>query len=215
MMDQDTPCARVRQVFGLEQFPEALFYQADFALRFELGADLSMQHQLASRFLQAMDRSRQVAAALFEGAERLTVVIRYSGDMEWRTGRRRTLLALARAGFRLPLGPVERLRNPYDDPEYPVMNNWHQIEIANDPNLIAAVLWCVVAAEMPISPKGGMGLFDAYIVDFDAGSALHVYDDRGMDVIATTRDILRPLYERFGDWLLHWDRPQMDESFAT
>jgi hypothetical protein len=56
MMDQDTPCARVRRVFGFEQFPEALFYQADFALRFDLGADLSMEHQLAPRFLQAMDR---------------------------------------------------------------------------------------------------------------------------------------------------------------
>lgn len=213
-MVQDTPCARIREVFGFDQFPEALFYQSDFALRFELGADLSMRRELAPRFLQAMDRSRQVAAALFEGSERLTVIIRYSGDMEWRTGRRRTLVALARAGFRLPLGPVERLRNPYDDPEYPFMNNWHQIEIGNDPNLIAAVLWCLVAAEMPIEPKGGMGLFDAYIVDFDAGTALQVYDDRGMDVVATTPDALRPIYERFRDWLLDYNRPRMDQMFT-
>lgn len=211
----DTPCGPVRRVFGFEQFPDALFYEAPNALRFDLGGDLSMSRQLSARFLQAMDRSRQVAAALFEGAETLTVLVRYFEHPGWRHGRRKTLVALARAGFRAPLGPVEKMADPAADPEDQVLRCWHRIEIPNDPTLIAALLWCAVAAEMPVTPKAGWGVFHSYIVDVTAGVALHVYDDRGMDVIATTTDALRPIYERFGDWLLDYDRPHMDATFAT
>lgn len=211
----DTPCAPLRRVFGIEQYPDALFYKFPYALRFELGGDLSMSRQLAARFMQAMDRAREVAAALFDSAETLTVMIRYAEHPEWRHGRRTTLVALARAGFRTPLGPVERMDDPAAHPGDPVLSCWHRIEIANDPHLVAALLWCAVAVEMPVTPKSGRAAFRCYIADFAVGTVLHVYDDRGMDLIATAPAALRPIYERFNDWLLDYDRARMDATFAT
>lgn len=214
MFLQDTPCTSIRVVFGIDQFPDAMFYQSEAALRFDLGGELSMSHALVPRFMQAMDRSRAVATALFEGARSLTVMIRYSEHPEWRHGRRKAVVALARAGFRRPFGPVEKLPDPEADPDYPVLNCWHRIEIQNDPDLISALLWCAVAAETPVTPKAGWGVFHSYIADFNAGTVLHVYDDRGMDVAATTTDALRPIYQRFGGWLLDYDRPLMNRTFA-
>lgn len=212
---QDTPCAPIRAVFGIYQFPDALFYENESALRFDLGGEVSMSQALAARFLQAMDRSRAVAAALFDGTETLTVMIRYPEHTEWRQARRKALVALARAGFRKPFGPAEKLPDPAAEPDYPVLNCWHWIEIENDPNLISALLWCAGAAEMPVTPRAGWGVFHSYIADLNAGTVLHVYDDRGMDVVATTTDALRPIYERFKDWLLDYDRYRMDQTFAT
>jgi hypothetical protein len=41
-----------------------------------------------------------------------------------------------------------------------------------------------------------------YILDPSAGLLLHMYDDRGLDVIATTASPLVVLREQFGDWVL-------------
>jgi Domain of unknown function (DUF3885) len=40
-----------------------------------------------------------------------------------------------------------------------------------------------------------------YLLDPSAELLLHMYDDRGLDIISTRREDLIPLHERFGDWL--------------
>ena len=41
-----------------------------------------------------------------------------------------------------------------------------------------------------------------------------MYDDRGLDMIATDRALLAPLYRRFDHWLLDYDRARMRETFS-
>jgi len=41
----------------------------------------------------------------------------------------------------------------------------------------------------------------------------HLYDDRGCDVIASNKENLRPLYEELNDWILDYDREQIDTIF--
>jgi hypothetical protein len=52
-----------------------------------------------------------------------------------------------------------------------------------------------------------------YFVDPERHVILHMYDDRGMDVIARDRATLQPLYSKFGDWILEHDRSQIDRTF--
>ena len=53
-----------------------------------------------------------------------------------------------------------------------------------------------------------------YILDETDPLIFLMYDDRGAIVHAPTADRLRPLYERFGDWLVDPWRPKMDAIFA-
>ncbi len=55
---------------------------------------------------------------------------------------------------------------------------------------------------------------ECYFINVTSGLILNLYDDRGMDVISTTSDVLRPIYERFNDWLLDYDRKKMDAVFS-
>lgn len=41
----------------------------------------------------------------------------------------------------------------------------------------------------------------------------HLYDDRGLDVVAKNKEALRSLYEKYGDWILEYDREQIDFLF--
>jgi hypothetical protein len=55
---------------------------------------------------------------------------------------------------------------------------------------------------------------ECYFINSTTGLILNLYDDRGMDVISKTSEVLKPIYERFNDWLLDYDRKDMDSVFA-
>jgi hypothetical protein len=42
-----------------------------------------------------------------------------------------------------------------------------------------------------------------------------MYDDRGLDVIASGKDSIRGLYHDFNAWILDYDRPRIDEAFSS
>jgi hypothetical protein len=74
------------------------------------------------------------------------------------------------------------------------------------------LLWSSIAAEMSIRPRGTGAI---YLIDWQRRVLTHVYDDRGMDVVAAERHTLRPLYDRFRPWLLDQERLLMDAAFET
>ena len=43
---------------------------------------------------------------------------------------------------------------------------------------------------------------------------MHMYDDRGLDMIATTKPALVSVYREFGIWILDYDRDQIDNLFG-
>lgn len=64
---------------------------------------------------------------------------------------------------------------------------------------------------MPLSPKAPVA---SWLVDFDVGVSLFIYDDRGMDVRALWREALDAVYRQFDAWLLDHDRARMTAAFG-
>lgn len=54
---------------------------------------------------------------------------------------------------------------------------------------------------------------DIYFVNITRRMIYHLYDDRGCDVIASNKEDLRLLYDEFNDWILDYDREQIDLLF--
>ncbi|MDQ0418958.1 hypothetical protein J2Z48_003163 [Croceifilum oryzae] len=64
--------------------------------------------------------------------------------------------------------------------------------------------------DMGIKPK----IFhDVFFVNLSNKTIFHIYDDRGCDVIATSKEHIRPLYNRYNDWILDHDRATIDKVF--
>ncbi len=42
-----------------------------------------------------------------------------------------------------------------------------------------------------------------------------MYADRGLDIISSEAQRLRPIYEQYNDWLLDYDRERMDKKFRN
>ena len=43
---------------------------------------------------------------------------------------------------------------------------------------------------------------------------VHMYDDRGLDMIAANREALIPVYRNFNDWVLDYDRERIAKALS-
>lgn len=53
-----------------------------------------------------------------------------------------------------------------------------------------------------------------YFVNPRTNVIMHMYDDRGLDLIAKTKDALYSLYHDFNAWILEYDRARIERTFA-
>lgn len=54
---------------------------------------------------------------------------------------------------------------------------------------------------------------EIYFVNIDKKLIFHMYDDRGLDIISSDKEKLRPIYKKHNDLLLDYDRERIDKQF--
>lgn len=52
-----------------------------------------------------------------------------------------------------------------------------------------------------------------YFINTSRRTIFHVYDDRGCDLLATSPETIRDIYINYNDWILDYDRNEIDEVF--
>ncbi len=76
----------------------------------------------------------------------------------------------------------------------------------------AGIFQAIANREQPGDLKIKSGV---YVIDPKNKLIMHMYDDRGLDVIATETDVLRPLFENFGEWVLDNQRHRVEIPFRA
>jgi hypothetical protein len=224
--DFDLP-AYLEQHFPPLAWPRLLtgpvFYRWPIALRFELGG----RHNLPTVYAKA--------AALYEAAfaaEDKCVVA--AGRFIYRIPALRLVVPAQPShdlfGFAaaqgLDLGPA-RQRNevvesgsadPYDNGMWnadPYNDGTYMLEWACRParsfgyeRVLEGLANCDHSIEPWIDDR-------VYFIAPEKGLLFHMYDDRGLDMIAKDRALLAPLYRRLDHWLLDYDRARMRETFGA
>jgi hypothetical protein len=191
----------------------ARFGLKDVRLRFELGGEeFDNTVQQVPRFLRAHRRASAIADALFR--ENCISVVAWNGrpphpaDLpdEVKDG----FVALQSTGFHAPqISEWQAVLYPDpNDEEY--VWDLRSYDLGLDKIARDTLLWHAVASEMPIYPSAPVV---AFLIDPSTSVMLHVYDDRGMDVIAYDAAKLHGLYSDFADWLLDYDRERMAKLF--
>ena len=70
--------------------------------------------------------------------------------------------------------------------------------------------------EIILSDIGGWPGFVSSVYLTGPGPYLyHLYDDRELDVLGGSRELLLPLYQQFHDWILEYNREKIDQLFIA
>jgi len=54
---------------------------------------------------------------------------------------------------------------------------------------------------------------EVYFLNIDRKLIFHMYDDRGLDIIAADIETLRPIYKKYNGWIFDYDRKEIDGKF--
>ena len=193
------------------------FGSSPFRLRFELGGETDGVKAPVPRFLQAFGRARTVVDDTFLPSECVLAVVGCwpQPTLDLFAPAADGFGALGQAGFTAT--PVGEWKGPHprygmpDDDEEQKNATWKAYDITEQVAARDVIIWCAVAYEMAVTPKAPVVSF---MVDLQRGILVHVYDDRGMDVIALKRDPLAEIYRTRNEWLLDHDRGRMIEAFG-
>jgi hypothetical protein len=84
----------------------------------------------------------------------------------------------------------------------------------NHKNILTAIGHSDFPPRQPrLDNNGFLTSKEIYFVNIDKKLIFHMYDDRGLDLISADKEILRPIYKKHNDWILNYDRKQIDKQF--
>ena len=196
----------VLDTVGLTSLEQAVFYSAPIGIRFKIGGeeDIYLYSGTDSCITNpayvhnAVHRAVSIYKALPAVPDLLCInIFRYSEDDDCRQ-RIQNISHLAK----LPQ-PLEKCNGSS------IRLYWNLEQLDYD---VITIL-----REIVIGDIGGNSDFvsSVFFVNSSIDILFHLYDDRGVDVVAADRDVLCPLYENFNDWILDYDREKIDLLFKN
>ncbi|MFQ9989740.1 DUF3885 domain-containing protein [Neglectibacter timonensis] len=198
---------------GMERLEHPLFYHAPVGLRFEIGGEEPIYLDRSAAKLEtnpayvqgALDR----AAAIYRSLPAPPDILRIDGYPE--EGPARSLLTAIQQRAALP-APHEQITAPVMDEDGDTHSQiqfyWALSKINFQPERLLR--------EIILGDIGGWSGFTSSVYLTGPGPFLyHLYDDRGLDVLGGSRELLRPLYHKFHDWILEYDLERIDELFKA
>ena len=185
----------------------APFARSPYRLRFELGGETygNLTEPIA-RFLQAFERARRLADATFDDDARLLAVVCMGSPKQFKR--------LYKLGFERKTR-IAKWRAPWHfAPEDAAPAFWRSFDVSQPATGRDIVLWSAVAHEMPIEPAVA-GDFRLIGSCKSVPVLMHIYDDRGADLIAPSPEGLEHIRNDFDDWILDYDRARIEAAFGS
>lgn len=201
---------------GIELAP-ALFYETNKAIRFEISESIAFDEP---DFLkQAFYRSITLFEAVFGEDDEIMMVTDVHSNNHFL--RERPLNVYSKFIKRKELLYTLRfstIPNPHGDEEEDIQTHRFMLTCKKQDirykQLLKAICYEDFANPTTILKRNPESGYDIFFINLSRNIIYHLYDDRGCDIIAADRESIRFLYEQYSDWILEYDRQEVDQDFA-
>lgn len=201
--------AQIESKFDGKAFQRPLFYNYEGGLRFQLSEGGSYLNQ----FLTAHRKGMEICTDIFKGSEEITVCVRIYGGKTLLASLS-TLRTLRETGL-YPASDKEHWTEFDEDclgDENYADSLWHYIAFTAPLECLINALWCALSSDIGMIEPSPMA--SIYLFNFNKDVMVFPYDDRGMDVVGPNKQFLKEQYDKFGRYLLNYDREYMDAVFS-
>jgi hypothetical protein len=196
--------------FGLKK---PLFYRWDYGLRFDL-QDEDNSFGSDNYFIGMAKRATTIFGAAFEPSDRLLFVFKdYRNRREKIRHNNYAFKQIDKLDKNEICYTIEKFVY-YPDDEYNVALIYLKADRINLKNIFTAIGNTDFPLRQPrLDERGVFTNKEIYFLNIDKRLIFNMYDDRGLDIIAADKEILRPIYEKHNDWILVYDRERIDKQF--
>lgn len=205
---------RVIRSIGMNEIKHPIFYSSLIGIRFEIGGveSVYLDDEQPDKFIvnpayvsAAFDRAKSIYTNLPHSPN----ILRIDGYPD-EISVQKFIQTICQTG-NLPL-PHEQVLKPFqwDEDEETITQlqlYWDLEKISFNPD---SLLKEIIKADI-----GGYNGFASNVYFSDSYNSIlfHLYDDRGADLVAADKELLRPLYEKFNSWILDYDRYKITAIF--
>lgn len=190
-----------------------LFYNAPIGLRFELG----VQHNGiddSSYFRNVLLRSSMIFREVFDTEEQMIVIIKSFSSIEHdiciNQGEAVFPKYLRDKGLIDEVITTELERNYEDTGDLSYIIYQHILICKIESIDYIGILQAIAHHDFAIEPCISDSVF--FINPFKH-IIYYMYDDRGLDLIAESKEALYPIYQKFNSWILAYDKDRIDKAF--
>jgi hypothetical protein len=191
-----------------------LFYNASIAIRFEMGGDINTPEK-------RVEQIKQRAVALFDALNRhnndiyfVLFVDKWSNE-SINTIENDVFEVLNNYISKLDLGHVfkQELEYRYSDSEETndIVTIRYGINVKSQDLKINSLIEAIANRTLGLEPSVDG---DIYLINDTNKTIFHLYDDRGLDIVAENKETLRIIYEQYNDWILDYDREKIKMIFG-
>jgi len=210
------PLVQENEKFFTENFEgltlkSPLFYNWDASLRFDLqpNTESTVSGNMSEYFQEVQNRAIKIFESIFTEQDKIQIVL-YQFK-----GRSRKKIKLSNFVFKqisdlckseAEFSVIRRLYEPNDNDDI-----WNRAIIKtmvanlNYKEILKAISYTDFPSNNPSIQ------FETYIVNISKKIIFHMYDDRGLDVVASDKKSLAPIYYKHKNWLLDYDIEMMHE----
>ena len=192
---------------------KALFYSWDYGLRFDL-QDEKLSTRDDKYFVEVIRRAVTIFETAFDVNDKLFLVFR---DYKWRRQKIRHTNYVFRQIDKLERSEIYYTKDTvvcYPAGKYNIALVYLTANRINHKNILTAIGHTDFPPRQPrLDEQGVFSSKDVYFVNINKRLIFHMYDDRGLDIIATDKEILRPIYEKYNNLILDYDRERINKQF--
>ncbi len=205
----------------LETFPNLelrppLFYNWNIGIRFKLGVNYDVKYAYEnSPYLKSVyERVITLFKSLHSPNDNVYFVVDVNDYADGETFKHKLNIFFKYVKERSVLNKLQQKKIPFIFPEDDEDGEYKTYRFslkckASDFKYIP-MLKAICNQDMGIRPS----IFHSvYFINVNKNTIFHVYDDRGCDLLATSPDAIRDIYEEYNDWILDYDRDEIDKVF--
>jgi len=199
-----------------------LFYSWSVGIRFEIGSknipiflDEKRSRLNEKYFTEALARAVAIFDFLFKDDDEILFVYQEFSDGRKTIGKNNFYLQQIRdlADKELEFSDVRESRDDDGFEKKAYCLKRFTVKVSKQDINYQALLEASINSDFSIRNKRFIPHGDCYFINTSNHTILYLYDDRGMDVISIHTNNLKALYKKYNEWILDYDREEIDEIF--
>ncbi|PSL41052.1 uncharacterized protein DUF3885 [Planomicrobium soli] len=206
----------MKENFSNLELKPPLFYDWEIGIRFELGVNYDWQNDGEnSPYLKGVyQRAITLFKSLHSQEDEIFMVANVNDFGKGATFNRKLKIFSRYVQKKSVLNQLKHVTIPYVFPEDNEDGKYktHRFILKCKTSDIKYIplLKAICNQDMGIKPNI---YHDVFFINIKNKTIFHVYDDRGCDLIAASTENIKGMYHKYNDWILDYDRDEIDQLF--
>lgn len=195
------------ELLGLNSLKHPIFYNCHYVIRFEIGFGDVYNKDMTPR-KEYVENALIRAMTIYNNGVKSPAILMW--EVYPQSEEEKSDFNILFSRKIIPISPYEEFSQYIDIDNYIVEQTRLYWDIKK-----SKVPMDKVFREIILGDLGGSEEFNSsiYLFQIENHVMLHLYDDRGLDIVGYDRNTLIPIYQELNKWILDYDHKQIDKIF--